>query len=73
MISTHVGLADFVAEHNAGWVFDLNAVALKNAIELAFSQKEKIAHIRKTGRQLVDAHFGENVLIHHYVDMYANL
>ncbi len=73
LISKHVGLADFVAEHNAGWVFDLNPIHIKNSIEQAAAKKEKIALIKSTGRQLIDANFGKQVLIDSYIKMYRQI
>ncbi len=73
LVSKNVGLADFVAENNAGWVFNLTPTALKNTIEKAAVDKEKIASIKKNGRQLIDANFGSAVLIDKYINMYKQI
>lgn len=73
LVSKNVGLADFVAGHNAGWVFDLTPSALKNTIERAAAEKEKIMLINKTGRQLIDANFGSAILINKYINMYKQI
>lgn len=73
IISKHVGLAAFVAEQDAGWVFDLDHLALKDAIETAVNQKEKMERIRKHGRKLIDQHFSKQVLINSYIKMYKQV
>jgi len=73
LISKYVGLADYVAGENLGWVFDHDAVSLKNIIQLAANEKDKRDVIEKTAPSLIRSHFSDTVLIKHYEDMYQQV
>jgi glycosyltransferase involved in cell wall biosynthesis len=73
LISKNVGLADYVAEHNMGWVFNLDKESLKNNIELAAKDDSKRNFIRTNAPMLIRDHFSNEVLTRRYEAMYQQV
>jgi glycosyltransferase involved in cell wall biosynthesis len=73
LLSKHVGLADYVTKENLGWVFDLNEVSLKDAIQLATNEKAKRDIIQKDAPMLIRSHFSDMALIVRYEAMYQQV
>jgi glycosyltransferase involved in cell wall biosynthesis len=73
VLSKYVGLANYVSEHNLGWIFDLDEVSLKKTIEMAAGERNKRDTIQKTAPVLMRTHFGDDALNNYYVTMYEQI
>jgi glycosyltransferase involved in cell wall biosynthesis len=73
LISTHVGLADYVSTNNLGWVFNLDELSLKNTINEAARQPDKLMQIRNDAPLQVRADFNEEKLTQQYIAMYDQI
>lgn len=73
LISKHVGLAEYVKDHNLGWIFDLDENVLKNTIELAARDTAKRLLIEKNAPALIRNDFGDDALIQNYINMYNQI
>lgn len=73
LISQQVGLADYVAEKNLGWVSALDVKALSSALSNAFAQTAMRKTIRQTAPDIIRHDFNEYTLIKRYQDMYTDV
>lgn len=73
LLSKNVGLADYVTEHNLGWVFELDEESLKTSIELAAKEENKRELIQKNAPLLISTHFNNEALTNRYEDMYQQI
>jgi glycosyltransferase involved in cell wall biosynthesis len=73
LITDMVGLSSFVKANDLGWVIPLDIDVISNTILQAMSDDEKRARINKTGRQLVEANFAQDIVLNQYLDQYRLL
>lgn len=73
LISKFVGLADYVADKNLGWVTGLNIEEIKTGIIQAYQNIEKRKEIRSTAPLQINADFNDNTLVKQYVQLYKEI
>lgn len=73
LISKFVGLADYVADKNLGWVTGLNIEEIKTAIIQAYHDIEKRKEIRSTAPLQINADFNDSTLVKQYVELYKEI
>jgi glycosyltransferase involved in cell wall biosynthesis len=71
-VSDGVGLADFVIEHDLGWVCRNCPIAIASLLETAFLDVEKRLQISKAAPKLIKHHFDEKAISSRYLAMYLN-
>lgn len=72
LITPTVGLADFVLEHNLGWVCNQNPEDITNKIQHIFTQNQQLQIIRTTAPSLIETHFNAEKLTTKYVNYYIS-
>jgi glycosyltransferase involved in cell wall biosynthesis len=73
LISKFVGLADYVADKNLGWVTGLNIEEIKTRIIQAYQDIEKRKEIRTTAPLQINADFNDDTLVKQYVELYKEI
>lgn len=73
LISKFVGLADYVADKNLGWVTGLNIEEIKTGIIQAYQDIEKRKEIRTTAPLQINADFNDDTLVKQYIDLYKEI
>lgn len=74
LISEGVGLADYVAENNLGWICQTKPESVANAInDIALNQKNKLQQISTTAPAIIHADFDDDRLARRYIDMYRQI
>jgi len=73
LISKFVGLADYVAEKNLGWVTGLNIEEIKTGIIQAYQNMEKRKKIRTIAPLQINADFNDDTLVKQYIDLYKEI
>jgi glycosyltransferase involved in cell wall biosynthesis len=73
LVSKYVGLSEYVAANDLGWVCDTTVESLKNTLMEANNQIEHRQHISERSSQKIQQDFDPSVLVQRYVKMYKNL
>lgn len=73
LISKFVGLADYVADKNLGWLTGLNIEEIKTGIIQAYQDIEKRKEIRSTAPLQINADFNDSTLVKQYVELYKEI
>ncbi|MDB5150597.1 MAG: hypothetical protein JWQ57_4617 [Mucilaginibacter sp.] len=73
LISKYVGLADYVAENNLGWVCELDVSDIGHYINNILQENDKLSAIREHAPGLIRHDFSEAVLTEKYMDMYHQI
>lgn len=73
LISKFVGLADYVADKNLGWITGLNIEEIKSGILSAYQDIEKRKEIRTNAPLLVNTDFNDDTLAKQYVECYKKV
>jgi len=73
LISKFVGLADYVADKNLGWVTGLNIEEIKTGIIQAYQDIEKRKQIRSTAPLQIKANFNDDTLVKQYIELYKEI
>jgi glycosyltransferase involved in cell wall biosynthesis len=73
IISTEVGLADYVITHNMGWVCDTDPLSLANNIRLAAQDLQKRNFIRQKGPGIIRRDYAAKTILLDYVNMYQQI
>ncbi len=74
LISEHVGLADYVAINNLGWICKTNTDSVSTAINnIANNHQEVMQNIRNTAPDMVNRDFSGNKLVQQYIHLYQNI
>lgn len=73
MISKFVGLADYVADKNLGWITGLNIEEIKDGLISAYQDIEKRKEIRTKAPILVSADFNDDTLAKQYIEFYKEI
>lgn len=73
LISKFVGLADYVADKNLGWLTGLNIEEIKTGIIQAYQDVEKRKEIRTTAPLQIKADFNDSTLVKQYVELYKEI
>jgi glycosyltransferase involved in cell wall biosynthesis len=71
LISNKVGVADFVAEQQLGWVCELNKESLKTNLIEAYESQDRRNKIRAVAPEIVKDHFSTEILIKQYLELYS--
>ena len=72
LISNQVGLADYVAQNNFGWIAELNPNAIKDKILSAYHNVERRNFIREHTPKIITDHFSDN-LVNRYIELYQTI
>ena len=73
LVSKYVGLADYVAANNLGWVCDLTQNSISGCINAIFEQLDKLREIRQTAPNIIRNDFDEKNLTEKYIGMYNQI
>jgi len=73
LISENVGLADYVAENNMGWICQTNAASLSDAINRIGNHNPELKNIREFAPAKVRDDFNEDNLVKKYIEMYNTI
>ncbi len=73
LITEHVGLADFILEHNLGWVCKQEAAAIKTSIQTIINSPQQLKEIREKGSQIINTFFDEDYLVKKYISYYQSI
>lgn len=73
LISKFVGLADYVADKNLGWITGQNIEEIKTGIIQAYQDIEKRKEIRTTAPLQINADFNDDTLVKQYVELYKEI
>jgi len=74
LITRQVGLSDYVAANNLGWICDNNPESVSKAItDIAENEKHELGQIRKIAPDIIYNDFNEDNLVKRYVNMYDQL
>lgn len=73
LVSDQVGLADYVATNNVGWITDLDPQNIADALTEAYLAKEQRQHIRKTAPNLIKTDFDPAHLVQKYLSLYQKI
>lgn len=73
LISKFVGLADYLADKNLGWVTGLNIEEIKTGIIQAYQDIEKRKKIRTTAPSQINTDFNDDILAKQYVEFYKEI
>ena len=73
LISKFVGLADYVADKNLGWITGLEIEEIKTGIIQAYQDVEKRKKIREIARLLINEDFNDNTLVEQYMEYYQKI
>jgi glycosyltransferase involved in cell wall biosynthesis len=73
LISKNVGLADYVAENNLGWICELEERNISRYINNMLREGDKLSAIRDYAPALIRSDFNEDILTKKYIDMYHQI
>ncbi len=73
LISKYVGLADYVAENNLGWICELDPNDISKYINNICQESDKLSAIREHAPALIRNDFNEAALTEKYIDMYNQI
>jgi len=74
LISEQVGLADYVAENNLGWLCQTDPISISNAInKIANDNKTALTQIRQNAPGKIYQDFNEERLVKKYIDLYQTM
>ena len=73
LISSNVGLADYVTEKDLGWVTDNTPVNLAESINTAFIDTQKRKRIRLEASAQINTDFDEQFILKRYLELYRNI
>lgn len=74
LVSSEVGLCDYVKKNDLGWVCQTNPVSVGESInEIANNQQAELPRIRKTAPGIIYEDFNEDDLVKRYIRMYRGL
>lgn len=73
LISKNVGLADYVAANNLGWVCNLDQKDISDHINSIFEQGDKLSEIRNIAPHTIRRDFYEKKLTEKYISMYNQI
>ena len=73
LLSDQVGTADFVQQHDLGWVCPPDADEIHAALEKAYADKTKRERIRQEAPEIIRKEFSPEVLVQKYLEMYGEV
>ncbi|MBG6236432.1 glycosyltransferase involved in cell wall biosynthesis [Pedobacter sp. CAN_A7] len=73
IVSMEVGLADYIAENNMGWVTHTDPTSLKNCIQLAALDHKKRAYIKKEAPRIIRKDYAPKAILLNYIQMYEQI
>ncbi|HEY4197926.1 MAG TPA: glycosyltransferase [Mucilaginibacter sp.] len=73
LISKHVGLADYVAKNNLGWVCSLEEREISGYIDRIQKESEQLSAIRDRAPAIIRDDFNEAILAEKYINMYHQI
>ena len=73
LISSNVGLADYVLENQLGWVCSTNEKELARTIENSFSNLKSRKEIRVSAPRQIRTDFDNENLLNRYMQMYRGI
>ncbi|MCO5936051.1 glycosyltransferase [Mucilaginibacter sp. RB4R14] len=73
LISYNVGLANYVKDHNLGWICDTDAASVSDAINNMTDYNTKITEIQKKAPGIIRADFSGSRLQQQYINFYKDI
>jgi glycosyltransferase involved in cell wall biosynthesis len=73
LVTSYVGLADYVSEKDLGWVCELNESDISNYINHIPAESDKLSAIRELAPALIRNNFNEETLTEKYINMYHQI
>ena len=72
LLSQEVGLSQFVAENNLGWICTLSSEDIAQKIEAAIQETEKRERIKNCAPTIIQKYFSAEILIPQYLRLYTS-
>lgn len=73
VVSSEVGLSDYVQHYKLGWVCEPNTASVVASIETAWNQKEQWPKMGESALQLVAQRFTNQKIVKDYASMYQHM
>jgi glycosyltransferase involved in cell wall biosynthesis len=73
LVSKYVGLSEYIAKNDLGWVCDTTVESLRDTLIEANNQTERRQQIAERAAQQIQQDFDPSVLVQRYVKMYRNI
>ncbi len=73
LVSEHVGLSEYVKEHQLGWITSLQTPHVAETILAAARSTDLLANIRKTAPDIIKRDFNDEVLAKQYLQLYQKI
>ncbi|HTD98442.1 MAG TPA: glycosyltransferase, partial [Mucilaginibacter sp.] len=73
LVSKNVGLADYVAENDLGWICELDKDDISRAIDVIYEDIDKLTAIRQQAPAKIRNDFNEEALAKKYITMYHQI
>jgi glycosyltransferase involved in cell wall biosynthesis len=74
LISDAVGLANYVAKNNLGWICHAKPESVADAISnIALNQKDKLQQISSTAPAIIHTDFDDDKLVQRYISVYRKI
>jgi len=73
LVSKFVGLADYVAAKNLGWITGLNMEEIETGILSAYQDIKKRKEIRNTAPLIINSDFDDDTLAKQYIEFYKDI
>jgi glycosyltransferase involved in cell wall biosynthesis len=74
LISDAVGLANYVAKNNLGWICHTKPESVADAISnIALNQKDKLQQISSTAPAIIHTDFDDDKLVQRYISVYRKI
>ncbi|WP_432707984.1 XrtY-associated glycosyltransferase XYAG1 [Pedobacter sp.] len=73
IVSSEVGLADYILKNDIGWVTKTNPAELMNCIRLAANDHKKRAYIKREAPRIIKKDYDPKIIILRYIKMYEQI
>jgi glycosyltransferase involved in cell wall biosynthesis len=73
LISSNVGLSDYILSNNMGWVYEHSRENIADNLEAAFKNKSKRISIRTTAPKKIATDFNEEQILKKYLELYREI
>jgi glycosyltransferase involved in cell wall biosynthesis len=70
LISNMVGLSAYIANNNLGWISTIDPVNIKETLEKAYAERDRLPELSKLAPVLMKRDFDRKRLVNKYLDLY---
>ncbi|MBW8683654.1 XrtY-associated glycosyltransferase XYAG1 [Chitinophaga rhizophila] len=72
LISNMVGLSAYIAENKLGWISTIDPVNIKETLEKAYAERDRLPELSKLAPILMKRDFDRKRLVNKYLDLYKS-